>query len=285
MNPIIRTTLLLSSLTAFCAAAEIKQLIDPVAFFSPRLVADQEPQEPPPPQAPAPVPAHPKSFRVYVAPQYAHLSVLSHRIKKYRGNMWGAVWGAEYKRRKHLYGAASFLWNQSHLAARGHRHRYWKEGDFEGVIGYTFAPFRRFLLTPFAGVGYRRVIDHKSFDGFDPRITLNYYQYYLPCGLLADYALFDDFDLGLNLEVMPVTDSRMYITNLTGVFWKLKLRPGYKAELPMKWHMPPLFGVPNLDLALVPFFKYWAFGACPVLSLPARKQFYWGVQLQFGGSF
>jgi hypothetical protein len=224
-----------------------------------------------------------KPFKIDVAPQYSYVIVRSHGMKKNRGHLWGVSGEMEYKKSNHIYGDASFLWNQGDLKSSHHDHS-WKEADGRAVVGYTTPIFHRTLMTVFAGFGFRRVLDHKGYAGFHPRVTLNYYQYFIPCGLLIDFDCWDRFGFSLDLKAMPAVDARVQVSNHPGIFWKLSRKMNYEVDLPLTWKA--VRGIKaDFDVALIPFFKYWDLGGSSRLGLHCRTQTYWGAELLLGLSF
>lgn len=221
-------------------------------------------------------------FRFDVAPQYTYSNVRSPSLNGYHGNLWGIQGEFEYKRRNYFYGNASFEWNDGHLQGRG-RHRKWIEAVAQGLAGYSFR-WSQLGFTAFAGVGYRHVLDHKSFDGFTPAITLTYYQYFIPFGLLTEYYIRSNLKVGLNLKVKPAFDTRMFVQTLSGVYWKIANHLNYEIDLPFTWLLWKKCRY-DLDIAVMPFFKFWDLGQCAILSLPRRTQMYFGLQAQLGVRF
>jgi hypothetical protein len=205
-------------------------------------------------------------------------------MRKIKGNLWGVSGEMEYKKSNHVYGEASFLWNQGELKPpHGHGHD-WKEAVGQVVLGYTTPIFHHTLMTLFAGFGFRRVLDHKGYAGFHPRVALNYYQYFVPVGLLFDFNYWDHFSVSLNLKGMPTVDSRVQVSNHPGIFWKLSDKMSFEADLPITWKA--VRGITaDFDIALVPFFKYWDLGGSSRLGLHCRTQTYWGAEILLGLAF
>lgn len=200
-----------------------------------------------------------KPFKIDVGAPYSYVIVRSPGMRKNKGDLWGVSGEMEYKKSNHIYGEASFLWNEGELKPpHGHKHS-WKESVSQVVIGYTTPIFYRTLMTLFAGFGYRRVLDHKGYAGLHPRAALNYYQYFVPVGLLFDFNYWDHFNFSLNLKAMPAVDSRVQVSNHPGIFWELSDRMNYEVDLPITWKAVRGI-VADFDVALVPFFKYWQLG-------------------------
>lgn len=219
-----------------------------------------------------------KPFKIDVAPQYSYVIVRSHDLRKIKGNLWGISAEMEYKKSNHVYGAASFLWNQGELKPpHGHEHD-WKEGVGQFVLGFTTPIFHQTLMTLYAGLGFRRVLDHKGYAGFHPRVALNYSQYFIPVGLLFDGNYWDHFSVSLDLQAMPTVDSRVQVSNHPGIFWELSDKMNYEVDLPITWKA--VRGIrADFDIALVPFFKYWTLGGSSRLGLHCRTQTYWGAEI------
>ncbi len=319
MKEIIIKTLVLLSFAEFCYANPIGKIpIEQKRYVFPKrvpkteqappdklenieeLTADVEEEmynEKPPHQSPAQnqeenkAPPKPvkkkrpyKPFKIDVAPQYSYVIVRSHGMRKNKGNLWGISGEMEYKKSDHIYGEASFLWNEGELKPpHGHKHN-WKEAVAQAVIGYTTPIFYRTMMTLCAGFGYRRVLDHKGYAGFHPRVALNYYQYFVPIGLLVDFNGWDHFSFSLDLKAMPTVDSRVQVSNHPGIFWKLSDKMSYEVDLPITWKA--VRGkVADFDVALVPFFKYWQLGGSSRLGLHCRTQTYWGAEVLLGLCF
>lgn len=221
---------------------------------------------------------HCKHFRVNVAPEYSYMIWRSKEMRAQRGNLGGISGEIEYKKREHVYADASFLWNQGAIHAHGHRSHSWKEAVAQGMVGYTLGITDHFCTTPYVGFGYRKVMHHK---GFQNTTTLNYYQYFIPFGVLMDYCCAPKFTVSLNLKALPAVDSRVYFTNTPNVFWKLKNKGNYEIDLPIKWTAAKTQYL-NFDLTLVPFFKYWVLGPNSKRHMHSQTQSYWGVELQLG---
>jgi hypothetical protein len=225
-----------------------------------------------------------KPFKIDVAPQYSYVIVRSHGMRKNKGNLWGISGEMEYKKSNHIYGEASFLWNEGELKPpHGHKHN-WKEAVAQAVIGYTTPIFYRTMMTLFAGFGYRRVLDHKGYADFHPRVALNYYQYFVPIGLLVDFNYWDHFSFSLDLKAMPAVDSRVQVSNHPGIFWELSDKMNYEVDVPIIWKAVRGI-VADFDVALVPFFKYWQLGGSSRLGLHCRTQTYWGAEVLLGLCF
>src|SRR5262249_53586263 len=158
----------------------------------------------------------------------------SRKMRKLTGELWGLSAEMEYKKSNHMYGDASFLWNQGEIRANG-RHHSWKEAVAEFLLGYTTPIFHRTLMTIFAGFGYRRVMDHKSYHGFRPRVTLNYSQYFVPCGLLFDFNYWDHWAISLDLRALPAVDEKVQMGNKPDVFYQLSRMMNYEVDLPITW--------------------------------------------------
>lgn len=244
------------------------------------LIAQNKPREQPSEGMKKKHKVHGKYFRMSVAPQYSYMILRSHGKKKQRGSLGGITGEVEYKKREHVYANASFLWDQGDIHADGHRSNNWKEAVATGVVGYTVAISDHLSTTPYAGFGYRKVMQQ---HGFLDRITLDYYQYFVPFGFLTDFCFGPRFTLSLNLKAMPAVDSRVYLTNRTNIFWKLKNKGNYEVDLPFKWKAARTKHL-DFDLSLVPFFKYWVLGPSPRLHMHSKTQTYWGVELQMGFS-
>jgi hypothetical protein len=221
---------------------------------------------------------HCKHFRMNVAPQYSYMIFRSHGVKTQRGSLGGISAEAEYKKREHVYGDASFLWNQGDIHAHGHRSHKWQEAIAQGMIGYTASISENMSITPYVGFGYRKVMHHRSFEN---QVTLDYYQYFVPFGFLTDYCICPRFTMSLNLKALPAVDSRVYFTNHPNVFWKLKNKGNYEADLFFKW-TAAITKYLDFDISLVPFFKYWVLGPNSKIDMHSRTQTYWGAELQFG---
>ncbi len=224
-----------------------------------------------------------KPFKIDVAPQYSYLIVRSSGMRKLTGNLWGGSAEMEYKKSNHVYGDASFLWNQGKVAAHG-RHHSWKEAVGQFLLGYTTPIFHRTLMTIFAGFGFRRVMDGKNYEGFRHRVDLNYYQYLVPCGLFFDFDYWNHFSLSLDLKAMPAVDEKVQIGNKPDVFYQVSRMMNYEADLPITWKA--VRGIKaDFDLSLIPFFKYWQYGGSSRLHLRSRSQTYWGCELQIALCF
>lgn len=236
------------------------------------------------PQKPAKKKKPYKPFKIDVAPQYSYMIVRSPGMRKNKGNLWGISGEMEYKKNDHIYGEASFLWYEGDLKPpHSHKHN-WKEGIAQAMIGYTTPIFYRTMMTFCAGFGYRRVLDHKGYAGFHPRAALNYYQYFIPVGLLFDFNYLNHFSFSLNLKAMPSVDSRVQVSNHPGIFWELSDKMSYEVDLPITWKAVRGI-VADFDIALVPFFKYWQLGGSSRLGLHCRAQTYWGAELLLGLGF
>src|SRR5262249_842730 len=154
------------------------------------------------------------------------------------------------------------------------RHHSWKEAVAEFLLGYTTPIFHRTLMTIFAGFGYRRVMDHKSYHGFRPRVTLNYSQYFVPCGLLFDFNYWDHWAISLDLRALPAVDEKVQMGNKPDVFYQLSRMMNYEVDLPITWKA--IRGIKgDFDLSLIPFYKYWQFGGNSRIELRSRTQSYW----------
>jgi hypothetical protein len=225
-----------------------------------------------------------KSFNINIAPQYSYIIIRSPRMKNNKGNLWGISGEMAYKKSDHVYGAASFLWYEGRPKPPHSARHSWNEAVAQFALGYTTPIFYRSMMTIFAGFGFRRVLDHKGYAGFHPRVALNYYQYFVPVGLLFDFNLWNHFGFSLNLRTMPTVDSRVQVSNRSGVFWELSDKMNYEVDLPIIWRA--VRGIKaDFNVALVPFFKYWQLGGSSRLGLQSRTQTYWGTAILLGLAF
>ncbi len=224
-----------------------------------------------------------KTFTIDVAPQYSYVMIRSRKMRKLTGHLYGGSAEMEYKKSNHVYGDVNFLWNQGKIRAHGRGHE-WKEAVAEFLLGYTTPIFHRTVMTIFAGFGYRRVMDHKSYQGFHHHKQLIYDEYFVPCGLLFDFNWWDHFGFSLDLKAMPAVDEKVQFGGKPDVFYQLSRMMNYEVDLPITWKV--VRGIKgDFDLSLIPFYKYWQFGGNSRIDLRSRTQTYWGGALQIAISF
>ncbi|MGD0664994.1 MAG: hypothetical protein ABSA17_04615 [Rhabdochlamydiaceae bacterium] len=226
----------------------------------------------------------PAGFTFSLGGEYSRVhQVTSDGVPNYDGNLGGVLAKFEYERKNHLYAVASALWNEGRLKSHKGPRADVTEGVWEGGLGYTLSwgSERKWMLTPFAGFGYRKFVNELGRTPQTSAITISYQSYYIPVGIKLEYSSHMTWRYGFTGKIMPSVDQRLYVYSVTGTYWKEVRKCAYSAEFPITYSLLA-FGSSRFELSLVPFVKYWQMGSASVAGLPNVKQIYWGSDLVLG---
>ena len=188
-----------------------------------------------------------------------------------------------------FYGAAKVAWKEGKTHG-GAGKRSLLYIDAQERFGYTFSSCNEdWLFTLFTGLGFRYLQQRLNpKDGASIRFKYN--EFYVPLGLLTDYAVNSWFCIGLDLTWMPQIFPTVSIVPLKGNHWTLKdTLTNFSVELPLtfsltkdKWFF----------IILKPFYEHWEDGHTTAkladgtrLGLPGNNYNFWGVDLNLAFCF
>lgn len=225
-----------------------------------------------------------RNFQIYAGPLVQHLNLqvdreqsqlFPHRGLKLNGTLWGFYGGIEYDDCSGLWATFDALWSTGRITGRGSR-RVIHEQEFEEKLGWNFFTecgfFAGLEITPFAGLGYRNVVQNHSEKSSS--LKLRYRIFYIPIGFLLNWNYNECLSLGFTFKYTPQVDSTIQISKNRGSRIRLKTKQGFNVELPMTYHFDDCF-----SLSVIPFWKYVKDGSSNHLIIPAQIYNYWGSKL------
>ena len=223
-----------------------------------------------------------------------------------RGNLGGAQASFEYRPVNRFYGGGRASWRQG-VTDCSTETRSLLYFDVQEKLGYTLCNRQReYLLSVFSGLGYRYLRQHvrpkeaaeANFNGsfFPPFLTdstdvrLEYNEFYIPFGFMADFVLNCFTSAGLHFTWMPQVFPTVNIKPLGNAFWALTHMYGnFLIEVPITFLLSHNH---RWRLTLKPTYEYWQDGrskaktstGIPLNLLQNTYQFF-GVDLDFSYSF
>lgn len=227
--------------------------------------------------------------RLQIGGNYTWVSIHPHEHTTFEGNLGGAQGMYEYRPMDRFYGGAKVTWRQGDTHGDAGK-RSLLYIDAQERLGYTFSMCHNdFSLTLYSGLGYKHLGQK-----FDPKegssIKFRYNEFYIPVGMLTDYAANSWLSIGLGLTWMPQVYPTVSIVPLKGARWTLKSQlTNFYVEMPITFTLTS-----NQRFALIinPFYEYWKDGRSTAktpsgiaLDLPGNTYNFGGVELNFAYSF
>lgn len=197
--------------------------------------------------------------------QYTWMLFNSPGTPKFSGSTGGAHGSITYQKSHSLFAQVRSYWNGGHLTASG-RTAHEKEFYTDLLAGYCFSAYKHLMITPYLGLGFDFLTDHKSATAYVESIKLKYKLNYGILGLDVRYVYRKDWAFGGQVECFPTFEQNLSIEGLSGAAWKLKERVGWAVRLPTAYRL-----VYKIWLEVTPYYRYLPIGKSNVLDLPHRN--------------
>ena len=229
------------------------------------------------------------SSRFQVGADYTYVRVKPKGSSTFHGNLGGLQGIYEFRPVDFFYGSAKLAWKEGRTNSTSGE-RSFLYIDTQEHLGYTFGAYNEdLMLTFFTGLGYRHVAQN-----FQPNtgssIQFKYNEFYVPVGLLTDYAINSWFCWGLSFTWMPQIFPTVSIKPLKGNNWSLEdSLSNITIEMPFTF---VLSRNKRFSLIINPFYEHWVDGKTTAklsngvaLGIPKNTYNYVGVDVNFGYSF
>jgi hypothetical protein len=192
----------------------------------------------------------------------------------YSGSTGGVLGRLSYQQPNAFFGQARTTYNIGRLSSSSNKTSF-NEWYSEFVGGYCISVLNNWTLTPYAGFGFDFLNDHHTGYSTISPIHLKYDIYYAVVGVETHYT-WQDWMLGLQVDVLPTFNQYLKIKSLSGAAWALKNRTGAAVRLPFAYRY-----VKNFWLEFAPYYRFLPIGASHALNLPKRNLNQWGAFLTF----
>ena len=223
--------------------------------------------------------------RLQIGVNYTRVYLNPHGHSSFDGNLGGLQGIYEYRPMNHFYGGAKLAWKEGNTdGSAGKRSLIYI--DVQERLGYTFAfDHNDWLMTLFTGFGYR-YLGQKFSSKDDASLKFRYNEFYVPVGLLTDYAVNSWFSFGMGLTWMPQVYPTVSIVPLKGARWTLtNTLVNFFVEFPLLF---TLTDDKRFLLILNPFYEHWEDGHTTAksasgisLGLPGNDYNFFGADLNF----
>lgn len=240
---------------------------------------------------------------IYLGPQVAHLDLSNKSADlpgfvgadpdlDLDGVLGGIIGNYEYRKFRSLYVGIYSSWIAARVTNGGNPSRYIHDVEAEGRFGYNYMALQgyRLTVTPYLGFGFNWIYQKRSSSNTTPEILFEYYNYYLPVGLILDYLVYTWLHVGFHFKWMAQLDPTLKIDLLDGARFVLrKEQTSFFAELPFSFR----FGNDrSIDLTFSPYWKRKRNGETrarttsgTVLGIPKQSMTYWGGYVSLGYHF
>lgn len=259
--------------SALCAVAAVLRADDGEPQECPRLILSAFKERP---------------SRFQFGGNYAYVHIQPKGESGFNGNLGGAQGLYEYRPIDSFYGALKGLWRQGNTtSATGER--YLIDVDVQERFGYSIATEdERYLVSVFTGFGYR-YLGHNLTEG-GATLELNYNEFYLPVGFLADYAVNSILSLGVYVTWMPQVNPTLTLVPTGGAQWILDKRyMNFLVELPLTISR---CSDHQFSVILKPFYQFWQDGMTTArtssnvpLGVPQNTYNFAGIEVNLGYQF
>ena len=227
--------------------------------------------------------------RIEIGGTYTYAQIKPRGSPVFHGNLGGMDGRYDYRPMNNFYAGAEFNWKQGITRWEGAK-RFLLYFDVQEKLGYTFAcKNKTWAMSLFTGFGYR-YMGHKLTQPGLESLRFKYNEFYVPVGMISDYAFGSIFSIGVNFTWMPQVFSTVAIDPLRGSKWSLKESiTNFSAEVPFTF---TLSKDKKWQVIFTPFYQYWRDGhstaKSPVgisLGIPGNTYNFYGADLNFGYSF
>lgn len=229
------------------------------------------------------------SHLIEVGGNYTHMKLTPSGIPRFSGNLGGAQFSYEYRKRSSVYEGVLCLWREGRVAQDGTvLYRDIFDLDTQARLGYNLSQCNVWDLIPFTGFGWRYL--GEKLRGASP-LNLNYNEVYIPVGLLIKYKANSVFSIGANGFWMPQVFPNVNFVPLDHARWITAYTfSNFQVELPLLFRFA---GKKTLGIfELRPFFQYWQDGktlaqgaAGTALDLPKNTYLIGGFQFNLAVRF
>lgn len=187
----------------------------------------------------------------------------------------------QYKQWKALYTAAYTSWlygtvNNDHTICRTIL-----DGDAEGRFGYNYAGLQSkdLIVTPYIGFGFHYSNEHLQSIIQDDHF--NYFVYYIPVGLILDWAFADWFHWQFHFQWRPDIDPTVEVKGTSKIRFEINKKENqFQVEMPFSFRT----GSKRIwDLSVVPFWRLTKHGRS--MASPDVRYTFWGLNCTVGYHF
>jgi len=217
-------------------------------------------------------PNQPQGWSLNVGGTYTWMSFST--PPTYSGSTGGVLGKISYQLPNAFFGQARSYYNLGPLSSSSNKTKFY-EWYTEFVGGYCFSVLKNWTITPYAGIGFDFLTDHRSRSSSTPPIKLKYAIYYALAGLETHYA-WQDWMLGLQVDCLPTFNQYLRVKSLHRGAWVLKNRTGVEVQLPVAYRY-----IKNFWLELAPYYRFLPIGSSHFLELDQRNLSQWGAFLTF----
>ncbi len=219
-----------------------------------------------------------------IGADYTYVDLKPHGDASFHGNLFGLQASYAYKPKNNVYAGANFSWKEGNL------HGSTGKGsllyiDAQERLGYTVASKSLdYTFTIFSGLGYRHY-GQKLTSNVGGTTNLRYNEFYIPVGIMSNYAFSSWFAMELDFTWMPevyptvasssLKGSRFTLSNTLANFF-VNLPINFAVTENKRWH-----------IVVDPFYEHWQDGhfTADALSGAGNTYNFWGVNLNLLYSF
>lgn len=230
-----------------------------------------------------------KESRLQIGGDYTRVNLKPGGSTSFNGNLGGAQGLYEYRALDRIYGGAKLAWKEGDTHGSSGK-RSLTYVDAQERIGYTFGvEDEDGRVALFTGLGYR-YLRQKFTPTIGTPITFRYDEFYVPVGLIMDFAVCSWLNWGVNFTWMPQVYPTLSITSLKGARWTLTdTFSNFFVEMPFTFSLTKS---KRFQIIINPFYERWQDGHTTAaladgtpLGIPKNTYNFWGVDLNFAFCF
>jgi hypothetical protein len=225
-----------------------------------------------------------KENLVMFGPQVAYLRVREDSLG-HDENLDGPVGGGkafyQYKKWEALYTCVYTSWLYGQVAKDNVICRTILDGDAEGRFGYNYTGLQSkdLTVTPYIGFGFH--YSDEKLDSIVQHDRYFYFVYYMPVGLILDWAFADWFHWQFHFQWRPDIDPTVKQRGMSKIRYVMNKKENqFFVEMPFSFRT----GEKRVwDLSVVPFWKLTKHGRS--LVSPDIRYTFWGLSFLAGYHF